>query len=108
MQTHYLLNSLGCVGVIPASLSILRPGVQATPLAEILGETLQKASECIAQHVDIPIHEGGNTQGNERDGAAIACLFDCMKDVPLKGEEWKAMGKDDALNEEMILFRHTE
>lgn len=96
------------MGVIPASLSILRPGIQATPLAEILGETLQKASECITQHVDIPILEGGGKRGNERDGAAIACLFDFMKDVRLKGEKWKAMGMDDELNGETTLCHHTE
>ena len=105
MQTHYLLNSLGCVGVIPASLSILGPGVQATPLAEILRETRQNASEYIAQHVDNPIHECG---GNEKDGTAVACLVDSMKDAPLKGEGWRAMDMDDELNEKTTLFHRPE
>lgn len=108
MQTHYLLNSLSCVGVIPASLPILRLGVQATPLAKILRETLQNPSVCIAQHVDIPIHECGNKRGNEKDGTAIACLVDFIKDAPLKGEGWRAMDMDDELNEKTTLFHRPE
>ena len=108
MQTHYLLNSLGCVGVIASSLSILGPGVQATPLAEILRETRQNASICIVQHVIIPIHECGNKRGNEKDGTAVACLVDFMKDAPLKGEGWRAMDMDDELNEKTTLFHRPE
>ena len=78
--------------------------MQATPLAEILRETRQNASEYIAQHVDNPIHECGN----EKDGTAVACLVDSMKDAPLKGEGWRAMDMDDELNEKTTLFHRPE